>query len=78
MAPPCVVFFLIFFFCLPCVLDQGAWQGVGIAVRFLPAHGKGRNVHAVWCGRRQLLFFAMRLPITHDKDYLLCVVRHGA
>jgi hypothetical protein len=58
MAPPCVVFFYFFsFVCrafyamahvkarqLPCVLDRGAWQGIGITVRFLPAHGKGRNV----------------------------------
>jgi hypothetical protein len=43
----------------------------------LPAHGKGCNVPFVG-GRRQLLFFAVRLPMTHGKESSPCVVRRGA
>jgi hypothetical protein len=76
---------------LPCVLDYGARQRDVIAVHFrLWRTGKASDCRAFfyrrtakavtrrWPRRRQLLFFVMRLPVTHGKDSSLCVVRRGA
>jgi hypothetical protein len=62
---------------LPCVLVVVHDKGSFFAMRF--SYGvRQRSFHAVCDRHRELLFFAGRLPVTHDKKSSLCVVIQGA